>query len=86
MESWQPGHWKIDPVLGSTGTCVATLVERKSGYLLVGKMHARTTTKLNRATFALLGRYRQAWDQGLLRYLSPLDEKRINLTSDHVCG
>ena len=57
----QPGHWEIDTVLGSTGACVVTLVERQSGYLLVGKMRARTTAELNRATFALMSRHPQAF-------------------------
>ena len=53
----QAGHWEIDTVMGSTGACVVTLVERQSGYLLVGKMRARTTAELNRVTFALMCRY-----------------------------
>ncbi len=52
----EPGHWEIDTVMGSTHECVVTLVERQSGYLLVGKMRARTTAELNRATFALMCR------------------------------
>ncbi len=43
--------------MGSTSECVVTLVERQSGYLLVGKMRARTTAELNRATFALMCRH-----------------------------
>ena len=58
MESrQQPGHWEIDTVMGSTSACVVTLVERQSGYLLAGKMRARTTSELNRATFALMCRH-----------------------------
>lgn len=53
----QPGHWEIDTVMGTTSACVVTLVERQSGYLLVGKMRARTTAELNRATFALMCRH-----------------------------
>ena len=53
----QVGHWEIDTVMGSTSECVVTLVERKTGYLLVGKMRARTTAELNRATFALMCRH-----------------------------
>ena len=53
----ESGHWEIDTVMGSTRACVVTLVERKSGYLLVGKMRARTTAELNRATFALMCRH-----------------------------
>ena len=53
----QAGHWEIDTVMGTTSDCVVTLVERQSGYLLVGKMRARTTAELNRATFALMCRH-----------------------------
>ena len=48
------GHWEIDTVLGSGRPCIATLVERSTGYLLIGKMRARTTAELNRATLALI--------------------------------
>ena len=50
-------HWEIDTVLGTTRDCVVTLVERQTGYLLVGKMRARTTAELNRATFELMCRH-----------------------------
>ena len=43
--------------MGSTSDCVVTLVERQSGFLLVGKMLARTTAELNRATFAWMCRH-----------------------------
>jgi IS30 family transposase len=49
------GHWEIDTVLGKGRPCVVTLVERATGYVLVGKMRARTVTELNRATLALIG-------------------------------
>ena len=38
-----------------------TLVERQGGYLLVGKMRARTTAELNRATLALIARHPHAF-------------------------
>ena len=39
------GHWEIDTMLGASqaGPCVLTLVERKTGYVVIGKLHARTT-------------------------------------------
>ena len=48
------GHWEIDTVLGTTGECVVTLVERATGFTLVGKMAARTVAELNRATTELI--------------------------------
>jgi len=48
------GHWEIDTMLGTDKPCVVTLVERTTGYLLVGKLRARTVAELNRATIDLL--------------------------------
>jgi len=48
------GHWEIDTVLGSTKACIVTLVERATGYLMIGKLKARTVAELNRATLALI--------------------------------
>lgn len=42
-----PGHWEGDPIIGKNGTsCVATLVERMSGFtglLALPSKHAETT-------------------------------------------
>lgn len=42
------GHWEIDTVAG-TGSldCIVTLVERKSGYTLIGKLKDRTASTLS---------------------------------------
>ena len=48
------GHWEIDTVLGSIKACIVTLVERATGYLLIGKLKARTVAELNRATRTLV--------------------------------
>jgi IS30 family transposase len=48
------GHWEIDTVLGSTKPCIVTLVERATGYVMIGKLRARTVAELNRATLALI--------------------------------
>jgi IS30 family transposase len=63
------GHWEIDTVIG-TGTrdCIVTLVERKTGYLLIGKLRARTTEEANKRTIQLLRRHL---------------EKCRTITSDH---
>jgi IS30 family transposase len=49
----QIGHWEIDTVLGRGRPCIVTLVERATGYVMIGKMKARTVAELNRATLAL---------------------------------
>jgi IS30 family transposase len=36
------GHWEIDTVMGESSDCVVTLVERKTGFVLIGKLPART--------------------------------------------
>jgi IS30 family transposase len=51
------GHWEIDTVLGSGKDCVVTLVERKSGYVLIGKLLARTVEQTSAGTLALMKRH-----------------------------
>jgi IS30 family transposase len=50
----QPGHWEIDTVLGTGKPCVATLVERKTGFVMIGRMKARTAAELTRAAIHLV--------------------------------
>ena len=50
------GHWEADTVLGAgqAGPCVLTMVERKSGYLALGKLEQRTAPFVNqRAEFLI---------------------------------
>ncbi len=57
----QLGHWEIDTMMGESpgesSHCVLTLVERKSGYLMIGKLQARTAAETNRALLGLLARH-----------------------------
>ncbi len=43
------GHWEADTVLGAgqAGACVLSLVERKTGYLLLGQLRQRTSAAVN---------------------------------------
>jgi IS30 family transposase len=50
----QVGHWEIDTVLGTTKHCIVTLVERVTGYVMIGKLKARTVAELHRVTVALI--------------------------------
>jgi len=54
----QVGHWEVDTMLGAgqAGPCVLTLVERKTGYVVVGKLQRRTTTEVNRRATHLIQR------------------------------
>ena len=55
----EPGHWEVDTMMGRYGTkpCIVTLVERKSGFVLIGKMKARTAAEANRALLELIERH-----------------------------
>lgn len=54
----QIGHWEIDTVIG-TGSkdCIVSLVERKTGLLLIGKLADRTCDSLNRRVIRLINRH-----------------------------
>jgi transposase, IS30 family len=53
------GHWESDTVMGAHDRhCIVTLVERKSKYVIIGKLRARTTEELNRKVIALIERER----------------------------
>jgi len=48
------GHWEIDTVRGSTKPSILTLVERKIGYLIIGKLRNLTVAELNRVAIQLI--------------------------------
>ena len=50
------GHWEIDTVMGGYGTkaCIVTLLERKTGYVMIGKLAARTKEHTNDRTVRLI--------------------------------
>jgi IS30 family transposase len=50
------GHWEADTVLGHGKPCVVTLVERKTGYVQIGKLTARTSEQLSRRAIQLIQR------------------------------
>jgi transposase, IS30 family len=55
------GHWEIDTMMGQSlgecSHCILTLVERKTGVVMIGKMHTRTTQEANRVTLELMARF-----------------------------
>jgi len=51
------GHWEVDTVHGSGKHSVVTLVERKSGYVEIGKIKAVTMVDTNRSLIDLIGRH-----------------------------
>jgi transposase, IS30 family len=51
------GHWEADTVAGaSSRDCVVTLVERKTGLVLIGKLADRTAGSLSRRAVSLMRR------------------------------
>jgi IS30 family transposase len=51
------GHWEADTVAGaSSKDCVVTLVERKTGLVLIGKLRDRTAGSLSRRVVSLMSR------------------------------
>jgi IS30 family transposase len=52
------GHWEVDTVLGNSqaGACIVTLVERKCGYTVIGKLERRAAVELNARLEALIRR------------------------------
>ena len=49
------GHWEIDTVMGAGDLhCIVTIVERKTGYVLIGKLENRTMEKTNKRTIELI--------------------------------
>jgi IS30 family transposase len=52
------GHWEIDTVLGQGSRhCIVSLVERKSGYLQIGKLNARNKEQTTVMTIELIRRH-----------------------------
>lgn len=52
------GHGEIDTVMGQGSRhCIVTVVERKTGFGVIGKLQARTTDELNGRTIQLLRRH-----------------------------
>ncbi len=52
----QLGHWEADTMLGASqaGPCVLSLVERKTGYLLLGQLRQRTCAAVNQCAQHLI--------------------------------
>ncbi|MGB7217336.1 MAG: IS30 family transposase [Vicinamibacterales bacterium] len=51
------GHWEVDTVVGvGAPDCVATLVERKSGFTMLGKLRNRTSQGMTRRLRRLIRR------------------------------
>ncbi|MEZ0122164.1 MAG: IS30 family transposase [Candidatus Reddybacter sp.] len=51
------GHWEIDTVHGrGSNHCIVTLLERKTGFVMIGKLPNKSTASLNKKTMRLIAR------------------------------
>ena len=52
----QLGHWEADTMLGAgqAGPCVLSMVERKTGYVVLGKLARRASAEVNRRARQLI--------------------------------
>ena len=52
----QVGHWEVDTLLGAgqAGPCALSLVERKTGYVVLGKLRQRVAGEVNRRAARLI--------------------------------
>lgn len=49
------GHWEIDTVMGKgSKSCIVTLVERMTGYLMIGLLGSRTVKELNARVISMI--------------------------------
>ena len=54
------GHWEIDTVHGTgSNDCIVTLVERKTGYTVIGKLPNKTKEALNAKVIELMRRFKK---------------------------
>lgn len=57
------GHWEVDTVVGvGAPDCVATLVERKTGFAMLGKLRNRTSQGMTRRLRRLIRRAPRAFN------------------------
>lgn len=56
------GHWEGDTVIGSDKyACILTLVERKSGFVVIKKLNARSVSQTNRAAKKAIKAHRRCF-------------------------
>ena len=57
----EPGHWEMDTVMGNHAShhCILSLVERQSGYVIIGKLRDRTKETLTARVIQLIRRHRR---------------------------
>ena len=56
------GHWEVDTVHGNGRGSIATIVDRKTGYVLIGKLENRTAQVTNRRLRHLISKHPDRFD------------------------
>jgi len=59
MRRRQLGHWEIDTMVGPGPEAILTLVERKTGYVLIGKVRSKSAADVTRRAIALIRAHRR---------------------------
>lgn len=55
------GHWEVDTVHGQGRGSIATIVDRKTGFVLIGKLAARTATETNERLRKLMAKHPESF-------------------------
>ena len=55
------GHWEVDTVHGHGRGSITTIVDRKTGYVLIGKLKARTATATNARLRMLMAKHPESF-------------------------
>ena len=55
------GHWEVDTVHGQGRGSIATIVDRKTGYVLIGKLTARTASATNARLRMLMAKHPESF-------------------------
>ena len=80
------GHWEVDTVMGKgSRDCILSLVERKTGLVVIGKLPSRTTIAVNARAINLIAGRRTMFktitaDNGTEFHNYPEIEKRTSTT------
>ena len=57
----EPGHWEMDTVMGNHAShhCIVSMVERQSGYVIIGKLPNRTKDVVSARVIQLIRKHRR---------------------------
>lgn len=64
------GHWEVDTIHGKNGASISTIVDRKSGYAMIGQLDARTVAATNKRLHHMISKHRDQF---------------MTITSDNEC-